>query len=249
MPVRQAAAQPSDRLVCMVEDVSHTLNITIQLDHEAVRDSWNAVCFDNNGITEKHTLRYLELLKREFLKYPPSYLQKVGAETIILGHNLRFNNQPRAAVPDPFRKQLFLSMNGAFGISSERYLVHVMHHELHHCTEYSIWRNMTFDWSDWMLLNEEGFCYGNGGASVYLDYEKSKTDFYSPVNPKRGFVNLYSLTGDEEDRAELIAFIMNDHERAVIKNLCTKDEILSKKMALLLKLITDHTHRDFVFPE
>lgn len=230
-------ASMSDNVMCKIEEVSNSIGVTVVANLSAT-DSWGSVSYDP-GTGEQELLRYLDLLQSEFSKYPEGYLQQSQALTIILGSDLNFCGQPRAAIPDPYKKQLFLSVNGAFRINSERYLAHVMHHELHHLTEYSMWKNMTFDWHEWILLNGDGFCYGTGGADAYSEYMAKGTDFYSPNNPHQGFINLYSLTGDEEDRAELMAFIMTDYERPMVEELLQKDAILRQKSRLLARLLQD----------
>lgn len=230
-----------------IDRVALKLGVKIILNSDAC-DTWNAVTYDEET-AEPVLSYYLDLLRREYTKYPSGFLPQADVQTLVLTKNLKFSGQSRAAVPDPYKKQLFLSVDGAYGISSERYLVHVMHHELHHCTEYSIWKSMAYDWSDWILLNEDGFCYGNGGASAYTDYINKGTDFYTPSNPQKGFINRYSLTGDEEDRAELMAFIMTDFERPLIVRLYRDDEIIRKKTAMLIGLLSEFTHQAIKFPE
>lgn len=227
----------NDYLQCRIREVSDMLGVAI-VANGPVQDSWGAISYQTPEDTTE-LLRYLDLVAREFSKYPEGYLRQSRANTLVLVSNLTFCEQPRAAIPDPYRSQLYLSVNGAFRIRSERYLAHVMHHELHHLTEYSMWKNMTFDWNEWISLNGDGFCYGNGGADAYTDYLANGTDFYSPVNPHQGFINRYSLTGDEEDRAELMAFIMTDYERPVVTELLQKDHILREKSRLLARLFTD----------
>lgn len=230
-------ASSGEELVCKVEEVSLALGVGV-VAGDFVNDSWGAVSYETNSPPEE-LIAYLDLLCHEFSKYPKGYLQQSQTMTIVIGRSLAFCDQPRAAIPDPYKKQLFLSVNGAYGISSNRYLAHVMHHELHHLTEYSMWKNMTYDWADWLLLNGDGFCYGQGGAEAYSEYLVKGTDFYTPNNPYRGFINLYSLTGDEEDRAELMAFLMTDFERPEVEKLLRKDQVLRKKTQLLAKLFID----------
>jgi hypothetical protein len=234
---RPAYHAEEDYLQCRIREVGDMLGVTI-ITKEPVHDSWGAISYKTPS-NEAELLRYLDLVAREFSKYPEGYLRQSHAHSLILVSDLTYCEQPRAAIPDPYRNQLYLSVNGAFRIRSERYLAHVMHHELHHLTEYSMWRKMTFDWNEWISLNGDGFCYGNGGADAYTDCLANGTDFYSPINPRQGFINRYSLTGDEEDRAELMAFIMTDHERPMVAELLQKDHILRKKSRLLARLFAD----------
>lgn len=242
-----AMGQPDSVLINKIKAIKKTLNVEIVFDCE-VEDSWKSVTYETK-VERGALLRYLSLLLMEYSKYPDGYLNKVNVTTLVLGNNLKLSGQSRAAIPDPYKKQMFLSVNGAYGIASTRYLAHVMHHELHHCMEYTLWKSMTYDWNEWILLNGDGFCYGNGGASAYTEYISKGTDFYSPINPKKGFVNLYSITGDEEDRAELVAFMMTDTERPLLMGLYKKDVIIKKKADMVLKLLSDFTRQAIKLPD
>lgn len=239
-------AQKGETLICKIEETAFKLNLNIVID-PCIADSWKAVSYD--AVENENTLiRYLNLLIVEYSKYPKGYLQQAHVNTLVLTQNLKFRDQFRAAIPDPYKKQLFLSVDGAYGIASPRYLAHVMHHELHHCTEYAIWKNMSYDWKDWLMLNPENFCYGSGGAMAYEQTAFGKTDFFSPTNPQKGFINHYSITGDEEDRAELLAFLMTDFDRPVIQRLIQQDDIIRKKSLLLCELLTNFTSQANPFP-
>jgi hypothetical protein len=235
-----------DSLEQKIDLIKQNLNIDISYD-SGVIDTWQSVNYD---VCDPASLPiYLDILLKEYLKYPAGYFSKVGIHTIVLTNNLKFEGQARAAVPDPYKSQLYLSVNGAYGTSSDSYLIHVMHHELQHCTEHAIWKDMMYDWQDWMLLNTTGFKYGNGGASVYKDATENNVDVYSAVNPQKGFINLYSLTGDEEDRAEMMAYIFTDTERPMLQEILKKDAVLRRKIDVLKKLINSFTGKPFlVFP-
>jgi len=211
----------------------------------AVQDTWSSVYYDICD-SEEDLTRYMNILSDEISKYPYDYFELIGISQLVLGNNLAFSNQARAAIPDPYASTLYYSINGAYGAQDEIYLTHVFHHELHHCTEYSIWGDMYFDWDDWMLLNIDGFVYGDGGASTYAD---TVTDYYSPGHPAEGFVNLYSMSGDEEDRCEIVAFIMTDAESAQVLELCKTDARLDKKVEMLRELFNALTGVDILFPE
>lgn len=238
--------QSSQLLNCKIEEVNQKWNVRITLSENVV-DSWKSVSYEPVE-AEEAIVRYLDILLIEYSKYPPNYLSQAHISSIVLTQNLRFNGQPRAAIPDPYKNQLYLSVNGAFGIDSHRYLTHVMHHELHHCTEYAIWKSMSYDWIEWYALNSQDFCYGDGGSSAYVEYLANGTDFYTPTNPIKGFVNRYSLTGDEEDRAELLAFLMTDADRPVVERLIKHDDVIHKKTLLLCELLSGFANLSIEFP-
>jgi hypothetical protein len=85
---------------------------------------------------------------------------------------------------------------------------------------------------------------------VYPNSTKKYVDVYSPTNPEKGFINLYSLTGDEEDRAEILAYLLTDFERPMLLSLLKKDEILNRKIEALTTLLNTFIGEPFLtFPE
>jgi len=210
-----------------IRSVGKKLGVTITYNTK-VNDSWNGVTYKNCKIAD--VVKYVKLLEYEFAKYPQGYIERSLVNTIVLGNDIAYNRQYRAGVPDPYKKVLFLSVNGAYGDASDEYLIHCMHHELVHCTDVAIWNDMYYDWPEWAKLNTKGFKYGNGGASTYDD---SETDYISPVHPQKGFINRYQMSGDEEDRAEMMAFWMSDIERPDIESLLKTDPIIKQKFELL----------------
>jgi hypothetical protein len=207
-----------------------------------VSDTWGSVTYSNTK--ENPLVRYLELLRKEMGKYSKAYFDAINLETIVLGSDMAFSGQARAAIPDPYKGVLYYSVNGAYGDASITYLTHTFHHELHHYTEYSIWKSMYFDWSEWGELNIDGFQYGSGGVTAYADPD---TDYYTPIHPEKGFMNLYSMTGDEEDRCEIIAFYLTDDEAERAIQLLLEDEILMKKYKLLAELV-NNVSGDIILP-
>lgn len=194
-----------------------------------ITDTWKKVSYgpaDNNEETD----RYKSLLIRELSSYPDGYLMKASLRRIVLGRDLAFNSGYRAAVPDPYRHTMYLSVNGSYGESSLSYLIHVLHHELHHLVEYAVWKNMYFNWAEWNNLNPEGFSYSRTGAG---DYRITEPDYYTVTHPLNGFLNLYSMMGGEEDRCELMAFIMSERERHKLLKFYRGDSILRRKIIFL----------------
>lgn len=208
---------------------------------DSVEDTWGKVTY-NPPVSESAVRQYLLLLVRELSLYPAGYLLQSGIKKIVIGRDLAFNNEYRGAIPDPYRKVLYLSVNGAYGESGETYLIHILHHEIHHMVEYSVWKNMFFEWTEWNRLNPEGFKYGRGG-SVNKNIE---IDYYTVTHPLNGFLNLYSMTGGEEDRCELAAFLMSAKERKHLLKYYKNDLILQRKVKFISDFINDFAGKVFI---
>lgn len=121
-----------------------------------------------------------------------------------------------------------------------------MHHELHHSTEYALFKDMFFKWDKWARKNKRKFDYGKGGEIAYHD-ENKNIDYYTINHPQKGFVNLYSTMGQEEDRCEIVSLIMNDNERPLLIEFCKKDRRLKKKVKLISRKMNQVIHSDHYF--
>lgn len=220
-----------------ITEIKNRFHLTIIYD-SIVPDTWSAVTYDMIRDSAK-VENYLELLEKEYAKYPADYFDVIGVRTIVLGNNLKYSQQNRAAVPDPYRHSLFFSVDGAYGNSTEVYLVHVLHHELNHCAEYAKWENMNYKWDKWKKINPLFFRYIGSGADAYNNLN---IDWYIMDHPRKAFINLYSTTAQEEDRSEIVALIMSDQERKYLNEYCKIDKKLKKKVVLTLDYLNDVSH-------
>lgn len=175
---------------------------------------------------------YLDIFIREFQKYPRSYFKNINLQKVILCDSLTIGKHKRAGYPDPDQKTLVLSLD-----SFEKrtpYLIHIMHHELHHCTEFTLYGSMFHRSEEWLHLNELSFSYGSGGGEAYTA-EAEKVNWYWLTHPRKGFSNWYATLGQEEDRAELVALLMNKSRRDTLVSYCKTDTILRNKVKYLIK--------------
>ena len=215
-----------------IEELSQKLGVRI-VTNELVAGSWESIEYELPGDTVLLN-HYISLLDQEFSKYPRGYFNVIGIRTIALAQNLRFSDQERSAIPDPYRGILYLEVDAV--AESETYTIHVMHHELHHCAEYYYWHNMNYEWEEWSEANNPAFRYKGGGVSAY---SQPDIDWYTFTNPSDGMLNLYCTTAQEEDRSELVAAIMTDKERAKLSQILRNDEILQHKVLLIKILLSE----------
>jgi len=224
----------SDEVQSVVSNLEKELGVEIKLD-TGFQDTWEAVSYETVD-DQTSLLTYLTLLLKEYKKYPAGFFKKVEVSTIIVCKELHFETQERAAIPDCYNNTLLLDAN--FQKYDTSYLTHVMHHELHHCTEFAIWGSTYYEWPEWEAINADTFLYGAGGASAYL-VENMDKDYYTMCHPKTGFCTPYQMTGEEEDRCETMAFVMADYRREEYFSYCREDSLLMNKFQLLIKLMNE----------
>lgn len=179
----------------------------------------------------KRISNYLDILIQEYKKYPPAFFEKININKIIICDSMFVLGRRRSAYPYAQNKTLILAID--FFEERLPYMIHVMHHELHHCTEFSLYGSMYYRSDEWNCLNSANFMYGSGGAIQYKE-GSTKKNWYKLTHFKEGFVNEYSSLGQEEDRAELMAILMNKPRRDTLIDYCKTDEYLKKKVHYLI---------------
>ncbi len=145
---------------------------------------------------------YSVLFVREFSLYPPSLIKRCGLKRIVLCKDLAFDGQLRAAIPDFEHDTLYLDvLRGGY---DRLYVCKVLHHEFFHIIDYRD-DGRVYEDREWSALNPPGFKYGTGGKNAQqVASARELTDKFP------GFLNYYSTTGVEEDKAEVFANLIVD---------------------------------------
>ena len=175
----------------------------------------------------KNLYKYLTLFKKEFQKYSSKYIKNTSLKKVVFAKNLKINGQARAAIPDYKKEILILD----FSPKSTTYMQHVIHHEFYHMIEEEAFGTSYYKDPKWNEFNIEGFKYGKGGSKA------RGSDQYSLSHPHKGFINKYSMSGLEEDKAEIYAILYVKEELKILEKLSRKDKILHKKMNYMKEFI------------
>jgi hypothetical protein len=171
--------------------------------------------------------RYESLFAEEFGLYPADVIRRAGLERVVLCKELSYSGQARGAIPDFGSNTLYLdAMRGAW---DPTYLRKVIHHDFFHMIDYRDDGSLYSD-KDWESLNLHSFHYSNGGANAQGDSQSSVlTDRYP------GFLNSYSKTGVEEDKAEVFANLMV--EPNYVERRIRTDSVLRAKVAAIKRMM------------
>lgn len=164
--------------------------------------------------------QYLSLMVREFSVYPKEFLQRSKLKRIVVCRDLAYADQKRAAIPDFAGRTLYLDCER--GSQSLRYQRGVIHHEFFHLIDY-VDDGAVYEDANWSALNPTGFHYGKGGAAVQKDPTQSMFR-----NPTAGFLTNYSVSGVEEDKAELFAHLILNAQK--VEAAVASDEVLDSKV-------------------
>lgn len=170
---------------------------------------------------------YAGLFVPEFALYPPDLVRRSLLKRVVLCKELSLAGQRRNAVPDYEHDTLYLDVSR--GSYSKAYLRMVIHHDFFHIIDYrddgSVYRDQR-----WEILNSATFEYGDSGQTVQDDPTSSVLTDKFP-----GFLNHYSTTGVEEDKAELFAHLIVNS--AYVKGRAQKDGVLQAKVHRMRDLL------------
>lgn len=167
--------------------------------------------------------KYTPLLVLELGLYPPKFVNKTHLQRIVLCREISFAGQRRSAIPDFEHDTLYLDV--ARASSKLFYLNKVFHHEFFHIVDLRDDGRLYND-DRWQQLNRSEFSYGAGGKNA-----QSLTDTSVLTDRYPGFLNHYSTTGVEEDKAELFANLIV--ESKYVEERMAADAVLNAKVARL----------------
>ena len=218
---------PSGALVELAK-IARAYNIEIVATDPSFPVKCTYGTIDGKRAGPKELERYIDLFAPEFTIYPPSLIRLSLLKRIVLCVELSFAGQLRNAVPDFEHDALYIEVSR--GSYSKAYLRKVLHHEFFHIVDYRDDGKLYQD-ERWSSLNLSSFKYGTGGKDAQ---ERADSSLITDKFP--GFLNYYSTTGVEEDKAEVFANLIVDP--AYIEGRIKNDAVLNAKVMLMKALLT-----------
>jgi len=163
----------------------------------------------------------------EFTRYPPAMVKRTHLQRIVLCQQLSFAGQRRNAIPDFEHDVLYFDIRR--GVYNEVYLRKVIHHEFFHIIDYRDDGNVYQD-ERWEKLNPPTFVYRGSGADAQ---DVQTTSVLTDQFP--GFLNHYSTTAVEEDKAEVFANLMVNPD--YVEKRAKTDKVLRAKVREMKRLL------------
>ncbi|MBY0456729.1 MAG: hypothetical protein K2V38_05295 [Gemmataceae bacterium] len=182
---------------------------------------------EGKAADKKAVAAYTSLLVTEFGLYPTDLVKRTQLKRIVLCDELAFAGQRRTAIPDYEHDTLYFDV--VRGDHDKTYQRKVIHHEFFHVVD---WKDdgLVYEDDRWAALNPKDFKYGTGGKNAQ---DKPDTSVLTDKYP--GFLNHYSTTGVEEDKAEVFANMIMEVEY-LAKRMKT-DKVLVAKVERMKELL------------
>lgn len=219
---RRAGAEPSslDELArrYQIEVVAKKAKFPVRTAHGAITGSPPA---------ENSLKKYRPLFITEFGRYPKKLVAVTRLKRVVLCENLRFAGQRRNAIPDFEHDTLYLDVKR--GGNNPKYLRAVIHHEYFHIIDFRDDGKVYRD-PQWAALNSPKFKYGSGGKNAQqLSNTSVLTERFA------GFLNHYSTTGVEEDKAEIFAHLLVNPDYVARRS--ASDGVLKSKVTRMKSMM------------
>lgn len=219
----------------LIQDESQTVGLNEFAEKYNIVIKTKKILFpESEGISgkmapEKSLGPYIAMFIQEFSVYPPKLIKMARLKNVVFCEDLSWNGQHRAAIPDFKNQTLFLDVTR--GNFDKFYQRKTMHHEFFHIIDNNDDGELYED-KRWSALNPKVFRYGNGGDSAQ---RKDQTSVITDKFP--GFLNHYSTTAVEEDKAEVFANLLVDH--VGVSKRAASDAVINSKIDNIKKLLEE----------
>jgi hypothetical protein len=231
-----SAAKPRNQVLSTDKSLDSTLSekYGIKMISENIPAStWAELTYKNLQKNDSFLPKYLSFFDNEFNKYSKDFVKITNLKTVAFVKNLAVDGQERAAAPDYYKEILFLDIY--LGNYDEQYQRHVIHHEFYHMIEEQLNGDAYYKDPVWASFNPAGFSYGNGGK-----YERGE-NAYPVTHPQTGFINIYSASALEEDKAEIYAALFTEGQDKLMKKWIKEgDTVLGKKVNYMKEFLKEN---------
>ena len=209
------------------------LNIELYIPNKYQEYEYYSYSLKTTPTNEKDLDIYIPLFFLEWLIYPKSLIKLSKLRKITFIHECilitKNYKQYRAGVPE------YIYNYNLFYCTKERdfnYIQIVIHHEYFHFIDFI--HDKSFDDIIWRKFNSINFNYGIGGWSERI--------FIKLDSNIKGFINHFSMSAIEEDKAEIYQFLMINTFNA----LNNKDVIIQKKVYRIIEFLKEFDKIFFV---
>ena len=209
-----------------LERLATDYGIEIRVLRTVLRASRNDYAVVGHPVPSETIARYAPLFEREWRRYPPSLMRRVGLRKIVIAADVRVEGQPRAAVPE-FRQGWFW-LDATVGSRLPEYGRKTIHHDFFHMIDE---RDDPEGRQDpaWAALNAPGTTYGSGG------WWMQKGDVGALTRERPGFLTVYSTAAVEEDKAEIFSHLLCSP--AFVAERVAADPVVATKVARLKAIL------------
>jgi hypothetical protein len=207
-------------MIPILEEICKKQGLKLELLKEDLQFEWPGTGLFVKGkpVVEKELDYYLPLITFEWSLYTSPVVQRCSLKKLIIGHEVYWDTHCLTGLPD------YVNFNLMYATKhfDPMYPTEVIHHEIFHFLDWKALGNNYRKDPEWVALNDPSdFKYGAGGIAYHQ--ESKTTGTKRLADGIKGFLNYYSTTGVEEDKAEIYKSLilfpeeMLNHSDRVIK--------------------------------
>ncbi|RYG30744.1 hypothetical protein EON81_24345 [bacterium] len=222
LPLLPLEPTPRERIRAVAEEYG----IEVRIVEAPVKFQREGYSVSAEPVSDETLRDYAPLFEREWRRYPRTLMVRTKLGRIVLGSKVAVQDQPRAAVPEFVPGWLWLDADRA--AKNPRYGRHVLHHDYFHMIDEWDSPDRRLD-AAWEALNPVGVKYGKGGWFMQKGNPgASRTDL-------PGFVNEYSTSAVEEDKAEIYSYLLDNP--AFLAERVKADPVIAAKATRIKALV------------
>ena len=207
----------------ILDKIARTYGIEIISNEPQFPVTSGQVTIDGHVADKQLLAQYAKLFAAEFTLYPTGIVKQAHLKRIVLCAKLTGNNKREGGLADIEHDTIYLDITVAG--ADHVYLREAIHHELFHCIDYHVNGRIGED-SAWEALNPPGFKYERASPAM-----KDSASGGGVTGRILGFLNSYSTTAVEEDKAVVFSQLMVDPHYVADRK--RADHVLRKKVRLL----------------
>lgn len=187
-----------------------------------------AQLFSYEAAPVEEVARFRPILEDEWRHLPSALVKKSGVKRIVLCTGLKAFGHAVGGVGDA----LILYYDVKYARVDNPALRRMIHHEFFHSLDHAMNGQVFVDPFS-LHLNGENFDYDRSIKAGQLD----DSSLILPINAPPGFIDRYSTSGVEEDKAQLFAYLMVSGTK--LDDLAKRDAVIAAKRKYLMKMIND----------
>ncbi len=225
--VGSTCVQNSDGLPGTFSAVAEKYGVEVVLSSPKFSQNTHWSLIEGVAAAQVDLKRYEALFCQEFSLYPKPFVEKSKLRQIVLCHGLEFAGQRRYTIPD-FEHDVYYLDIGTKD-QPDSYLRKVIHHDFFHLVDFRD-DGLLYEDERWKSLNPPDFKYSTGGPSALGDATTGELTERFP-----GFLNHYSTTGVEDDKAEIFPHLFVSSKIVAMR--IERDRVLADKPDQMRSLV------------
>ncbi|MBI4243897.1 MAG: hypothetical protein HY606_07390 [Planctomycetes bacterium] len=230
---------PTDELEAKIKKLEDKFRLKILYKGVPAPTGESYVIEEGSGMEDNARVsKVLSGIDVAFSRYPLELIKLAGISSIAVVKKLEGPERVAPEMADYGNHVLYFNCSiVAFDpiqnkIDYVLFWTYIAHHGFGHMIDYAIKGASSSDDAEWKKLNDSGVDYGSGAWGV------KEHDAMCFVHPAKGFVNKYSMSSMQEDKAEIFTSLFMREIYLRVSEWAVSDKALERKLNYMKGLLS-----------